>query len=158
VVLEIFGHTLDTNYSLLLLEKQDLDIATVILLDRVQKRLPLSDNAAAHLRRQGLIEGRKPNYFLSAHVAVSTNEQVAYTQNKGLRKESLKQFVLTHLQQFGSGSRENLDNLLKPMLPAGLTEKQKRDKVKNLLTEMRGRDETVICEGRGPAAVWRLKV
>lgn len=158
VVLEIFGHTLDTNYSLLLLEKQDLDIATVILLDRVQKRLSISDSAAAHLRRQGLIEGRKPNYFLSAHVAASTNEQVAYTQNKGLGKESLKQFVLTHLQQFGSGSRENLDNLLQPMLPAGLTGKQKSDKVKNLLTEMRSKDETVICEGRGPAAVWRLKV
>lgn len=158
VVLEIFGHTLDANYSLLLLEKQDLDIATVILLDRVQKRLSLSDSAAAHLRRQGLIEGRKPNYFLSADVAASTNEQVAYTQNKGLKKESLKQFVLTHLQQFGSANRENLDNLLTPMLPAGLTEKQKRDKVKNLLTEMRSRDETVICEGRGPAALWRLKV
>lgn len=158
VVLEIFGHTLDANYSLLLLEKQDLDIATVILLDRIQKRLPISDSAAAHLRRQGLIEGRKPNYFLSAHVAASTNEQVAYTQNKGLGKESLKQFVLAHLQQFGSASRENLDNLLKPMLPAGLTDQQKRDKVKNLLTEMRSKDEAVICEGRGPAAVWRLKV
>ena len=157
VVLEIFGHTLDTNYSLLLLEKQDLDIATVILLDRVQKCLTISDSAAAHLRRQGLIEGRKPNYFLSAHVATSTNSQVAYTQNKGLGKESLKQFVLTHLQQFGSGSRENLDNLLKPMLPAGLTAQQKRDKVKNLLTEMRSKDKTVICEGRGPAAVWRLR-
>ncbi|MFS2155695.1 transcriptional regulator, partial [Rhizobium sp. Rhizsp42] len=57
VVLEIFGHTLDENYSLLLLEKQDLDIATVILLDRVQKKRPIPDSAAAHLRRQGLIEG-----------------------------------------------------------------------------------------------------
>lgn len=158
VVLEIFGHMLDVNYSLLLLEKQDLDIATVILLDRLQKRLPISDSAASHLRRQGLIEGRKPNYFLSAHVAQSTNEQVAYTQNKGLEKERLKQFVLSHLKQFGSGSRENLDNLLMPMLPAGLAEKQKHDRVKNLLTEMRSRDETVICEGRGLAALWRLKV
>lgn len=157
VVLEIFGHTLDENYSLLLLEKQDLAIATVILLDRVQKRLSISDGAAAHLRRKGLIEGRKPNFFLSANVASSTNEQVAYTRNKGLEKERLKQFVLSHLQQFQTSSRENLDNLLIPMLPAGLTNQQKRDKVKNLLTEMRARDLSVYSEGRGPAAVWRLK-
>lgn len=156
VVLEIFGHTLDENYSLLLLEKQDLDIATVILLDRVQKRLPISDIAATHLRRQGLIEGRKPNFYLSATVAESTNGQVAYTRNKGLEKERLKQFVLSHLRQFEPTSREQLDNLLIPMLPAGLTDQQKRDKVKNLLTEMRARDGSVYSEGRGPAAVWRL--
>lgn len=157
VVLEIFGHTLDENYSLLLLEKQDLDIATVILLDRVQKHLPITESAASHLRRQGLIEGRKPNFFLSATVAESTNEQVAYTRNTGLEKEQLKQFVLSHLQKFHSSSREKLDNLLVPMLPTGLTDKQKRDKVKNLLTEMRAKDQSLICDGRGPAAVWRLK-
>ena len=155
VVLEIFGHTLDENYSLLLLEKQDLDIATVILLDRVQKKRPIPDSAAAHLRRQGLIEGRKPNFYLSAAVAASTNEQAAYTRNKGLEKERLKQFVLSHLRQFAPTSREDLDNLLIPMLPAGLTEQQKRDKVKNLLSEMRAKDGTICCEGRGPAAVWR---
>ncbi len=157
VVLEIFGHTLDENYSLLLLEKQDLDIAMVILLDRVQKRLPISDSAAAYLRRQRLIEGRKPNFYLSASVAESTNEQAAYTRNKGLEKERLKQFVLSHLRQFQPTSREDLDNLLAPMLPAGLTDQQKRDKVKNLLTEMRAKDGTVYSEGRGPAAVWRLR-
>lgn len=157
VVLEIFGHTLDENYSLLLLEKQDLDIATVILLDRVQKRLPLTDAAATYLRRQGLIEGRKPNFYLSATVAEVTNEQVAYTRNKGLEKERLKQFVLSHLRQFQPTSREKLANLLVPMLPAGLTDQQKRDKVKNLLTEMRAKDQSVTCHGRGPAAAWRLK-
>lgn len=157
VVLEIFGQTLDENYSLLLLERQDLEIATVILLDRVQKRLPIPDSAATHLRRQGLIEGRKPNFYLSATAAESTNEQVAYTRNRGLEKERLKQFVLSHLRQFQTASRENLDNLLIPMLPAGLTDQQKRDRVKNLLTEMRAKDGSVYSEGRGPAALWHLR-
>lgn len=57
---------------------------------------------------------------------------------------------------FEGSKRENLDNLLLPMLPAGLKEKQKRDKVKNLLTEMRVKDQTVSCIGRGPAAVWKV--
>lgn len=156
VVLEIFGHTLDENYSLLLLEKQDLDIPTVILLDRVQKRLPISDDAAAHLRRQGLIEGRKPNFYLSASVAESINEQAAYRRNKGMEKERLKQFVLSHLRQFQPTSRKDLANLLMPMLPDGLTDQQKLDRVRNLLAEMRARDGTVCSEGKGPTAVWRL--
>ena len=156
VVLEIFGHTLDENYSLLLLERQDLDIGTVILLDRVQKRLSITDAAAAHLRRAGLIEGRKPNFYVAAHIAATLNEQASYTRNRGLEKDRLKAFVLSQLRQFEGSKRENLDNLLLPMLPAGLTEKQKRDKVKNLLTEMRVKDQTVSCIGRGPAAVWKV--
>ena len=155
VVLEIFGHTIDENYSLLLLERQDLAIDTVILLDRVQKRLAITDDAAAHLRREKLIEGRKPNYYVSAQIAATTGTQAAYTRNRGLQKEALKQFVLEHLGKFGTASREKLDTLLMDMLPAGLGEQQKRNKVKNLLTEMRALDRSIICEGRGPAATWR---
>lgn len=58
--------------------------------------------------------------------------------------------------KFGSSKRENLDKLLLPMQPAGLSEQQKRDRVKNPLTEMRVKDQTIICEGRGPAAIWKL--
>ncbi|MGE5502208.1 MAG: RNA-binding domain-containing protein [Ignavibacteriales bacterium] len=156
VVLEIFGHAIDENYSLLLLERQDLAIDTVILLDRVQKRLPITDHAAAHLRREKLIEGRKPNYYVSAQVAATTGTQAAYTRNQGLQKSAQKQFVLEHLAKFGTATREKLDSLLMDMLPQGLTAKQKRNKVTNLLTEMRARDGTIICEGKGPAAKWRL--
>src|SRR5690606_20972462 len=57
VVLEIYGHVIDENYTRLLLERQDLPLNTVMLLDRVQKKLPITDDAAALLRKQGLIEG-----------------------------------------------------------------------------------------------------
>lgn len=156
VVLEIFGHAINENYSMLLLERQDLDIDTVILLDRVQKGLPITDDAAAHLRRDKLIEGRKPNYYVSAQVAATTGTQAAYTRNQGLQKPAQKQFVLEYLAKFGTATREKLDSLLMDMLPKGLTEKQKRDKVKNLLTEMRATDGQILCEGKGPAATWRL--
>jgi len=36
------------------------------------------------------------------------------------------------------------------MLSAGLTEKKKRNKVKNLLMEMRARDKTIKRIGKGP--------
>ena len=156
VVLEIFGHTIDENYSLLLLERQDLTIDTVILLDRVQKGLPITADAAAHLRREGLIEGRKPHYHVSAQIAASTGKQAAYTRSAGLSKDAQKRFILEHLAKFGEANRENLNSLLIPMLPTGLTDEQKRNKVMNLLTEMRATDHSILCEGKGPAAKWRL--
>lgn len=155
VILHIFGHAIDENYSMLLLERQDLDIDTVILLDRVQKRLPITDEAAAHLRRDQLIEGRKPNYYVSAQIAATTGTQATYTRNQGLQKPAQKQFVLDHLAKFGTATREKLNTLLLDMQPQGLTDKQKRDKVKNLLTEMRSKDGLIVCDGKGPAATWR---
>ncbi|MNT86642.1 hypothetical protein D3C72_2269540 [compost metagenome] len=89
-------------------------------------------------------------------MADSTGTQATYTRNRGLEKPQLKQFVLNHLKQFKTTSREKLDNLLLPLLPAGLTEEQKRNKVKNLLTEMRARDRAIICDGHGPRSLWRL--
>src|SRR5690606_26279355 len=56
VVLEIYGHVIDENYTRLLLEHQDLPLNTVILLDQVQKKQKITADAAAFLRRQGLIE------------------------------------------------------------------------------------------------------
>jgi len=156
VTLEIFGHSIDENYSMLLLEKKDLGFDTVIMLDRVQKKLPISDAAATDLRRKKLIEGRKPAYFVSAHVAATTGTQATYTRNIGIQKAKQKQFVLDHLSQFGTTSREKLDELLTDMLPAGLTPQQKRNRITNLLTDMRARDRSIVCEGKGPAARWRL--
>lgn len=157
VVLEIFGHTINENYSLLLLERQDLSIDTVILLDRVQKGLPITDDAATHLRREKLIEGRKPNYYVSARIAATTGTQAAYTRNRGLQKPAQKQFVLDYLGKFHTATREKLDSLLLDTFPAGLDDAQKQNKMRNLLSEMRGKDGTITCDGRrGPKAVWRL--
>ncbi len=156
VVLEIFGHSINENYSLMLLERQDLPIDTVILLDRVQKHLPITDAAAGLLRKESLIEGRKPNYHVSAQVAASTGTQVAYTHSRGLEKAAQKQFVIDHLRRFGSTPRKKLDELLMQTLSVGLTPAQKLNKIKNLLTEMRAKDGSIVSSGVGPLAAWQL--
>ena len=157
VVLEIFGHLVDENYTKLLLERQDLPLSTVILLDRVQKRQAITEVAATMLRRAGLIEGRKPHYYVSAKVARTTNAEPSYTRNRGLEKESLKEFVLSHIRKFGPTPREKLESLLFPMLPKGLSEAKKRHKVKNLLTEMRSKDRSIRNERRGNLFLWVIR-
>ena len=58
VVLQIYGHSIDENYSKLLIERKDLSLSNVVLLDRVQKNLSITKGAAVALRKEGLIEGR----------------------------------------------------------------------------------------------------
>lgn len=154
VVLEIFGHLIDENYTKLLLERQDLPLSTVILLDRIQKRQTITDEAATMLRKAGLVEGRKPHYFVSAKIAAMTNTKPSYTRNRGLEKARLKEFVLQHIREFGPTPRAQFEELLFSMLPAVLSLDKKRNKVKNLLTEMRMKDKSVRCRLENGSSLW----
>lgn len=156
VVLEVLGRPIDENYSQLLLGRRDLDIDTVILLDRIQKRLPITETAARLLRRNGLIEGRKPNYHVSAQVAVTTDAEVAYTRSRGVEKAQLKELVRSHLKKFMRAVRPDIDSLLFPLLSDDLTDDQKRNKITNLLSEMKRKDHCIQSTGRGPGAEWTL--
>lgn len=157
VILEIFGHLIDENYTKLLLERQDLPLSTVILLDRIQKRQQITDDAANMLRKVGLVEGRKPNFFVSAKVAAATNTMPTYTRNRGLEKAHLKEFVLQHIREFGPTPRAQFEELLFSMLPAVLGNDKKRNKVKNLLTEMRMKDKSVHCRTTNGTSLWELE-
>lgn len=156
VVLEIFGHLIDENYTKLLLERQDLPLSTVILLDRIQKRQPITVEAVNMLRKLGLIEGRKPNFFVSAKIAAATDTKPSYTRNRGLEKARLKEFVLQHIREFGPTPRIQLEELLFSMLPDVLSTEKKRNKVKNLLTEMRMRDRSILCRTKGATPLWEI--
>lgn len=157
VVLEIFGHVIDENYTRLLLERQDLPLSQVILLDRIQKRQTIKDDAANMLRKAGLIEGRKPGFFVSARIAAATNTRPIYTRNRGIEKARLKEFVLQHIREFGPTPRTQFEELLFSMLPAVLSNEKKRHKVKNLLTEMRMKDNTIRCRTVGGVSLWELE-
>jgi ATP-dependent DNA helicase RecG len=156
VVLEIYGHVIDENYTKLLLERGDLDLTTVILLDQVQKRQPITAEAASRLRKEGLMEGRKPNYYVAAQIAAATGSKAHYIRNRGLDKAKLKEFVIEHIRKFGPSTREQLEDLLLPMLSRGLDVTKKRNQVKNLLTEMRSRDQTVVSQQKGNKYFWTL--
>ena len=128
----------------------------MILLDRIQKKQSVTDEAAAKLRREGLIEGRKPHYFVSAKIAAATGAGAAYTRSRGLDKQKLKEFVLQHLRDLGPTSRSRLEELLFEMLPADLTSVKKQNKVKNLLSEMRAKDQSITSSGKGTDYKWKL--
>ncbi|MES2458683.1 MAG: RNA-binding domain-containing protein [Bacteroidota bacterium] len=153
VVLEIYGHTIDENYSKLLIEKKDdLNLTEVILLDKVQKSLPIMDDAVKLLKKKGLIEGRKGLYHISSAVASATGMESEYIKVKGIEDDYCKKLIKNYIEKFKAGKRADFENLLDDKLAGLLTPKQKKDKVKNLLQAMK-RDEIIYLQGNE----WRLK-
>ncbi|SDS09995.1 ATP-dependent DNA helicase RecG [Pseudomonas lini] len=157
VVLEIYGNVIDENYTRLLLENQDLPLNTVMLLDRVQKRQPITENAAVLLRKQGLIEGRKPNYYAAAQVARSTGNQSDYIRNRAFNDGYYKDLILDYLRQYGSASRIELVALILDKLSDALDEKQKQNKFRNLLHSMSTRDQSIEKSGSLHKGRWILR-
>jgi len=155
VVLEMYGHTIDENYSKLLIEKKDnLDLTEVILLDKVQKGRgkDLTDDAVKKLRKKKLIEGRKPIFYISSSIASITDTQTEYMNVKGLEDDYCKKLIKDYLQKFGQARRSDFEDLLFDKLSRLLSEQQKKGKVKNLLQSMR-QDEVITSNGK----TWKLK-
>lgn len=153
----IYGQIIDANYSKLLIERSDLPLEQVIWLDRVQKKHRIGDDQAALLRRARLIEGRKPNFFVSAHVADATNTRPEYTRNKGLDDHYYKALILQHIKKFKSVPATEIRDLILDKLPNSLAPTQKRAKIKNLLAALRitGLDgQKITTTGSGKGARW----
>ena len=162
-VFNIYGQQIDENYSRMLMEHTELPIEQVIWLDRVQKKLKVADEQASLLRKAKLIEGRKPNFFVSAVVAKVTNTQNQYVLNKGFDDDHCKRTILKRLR-LEPATGDELRQLVLKQLPAVLSEKEKEAKVKNLRTALRLRGlEGVFIEvspsgpSRGAGAIWRIK-
>ena len=159
VVLEIYGHSIDENYSKLLIEKKDdLNLTEVILLDKIQKALPITDEAAKMLKRKGYIEGRKPNYYISAHIAEATNQKAKYIRNRGFKDEHYKKMVLDFLRKYGRATKDEIDNLLLDILPDVLDEAQKKNKVRNLMYALHKRDKAIENKGTTRNPLWVLSL
>jgi ATP-dependent DNA helicase RecG len=137
VVLQIYGHSIDENYSKLLMERKDLPLSQVVLLDRLQKKLAITEPAATLLKKAGLIEGRKPNYFVTASVAEATDDKSTYILNKAFDDEHYKKMIEAYLEKFKKGIRADFESLIIPKLSDVLSDIQKKDKVKNLLQSMK---------------------
>lgn len=155
VKMTLFGGVVDIAYSRLLIQKTDLPLADVLALDRVQKKLPIPEEAVAHLRKAGLIEGRKPNYFVSATVAAATASKADYIRTRAQDDEFYAKLLTDYLEKFGEANRAEINRLLLGKLSDALTDEQKDNKVANLLTNLR-RSGRIVNTGSRARPVWRL--
>ena len=137
VVLNLPGTIIDENYSLMLLANQEMSLTDAVLLDQVQKGKPINDNAIKKLRKEGLIEGRKPHLYVSKQIAKATNTQVEYTLKKGFNDEECKEWIMKALNDHKVLSRKQINELLWNKLPVDFTDTQRLNKIGNLLMKMK---------------------
>ena len=155
VRVRLFGKVLDENYTRMLIDRTDLDLMDAIALDKVQKKRPLLEEEFTSLKSKKLVEGRRPNLFVSAKIADVTGDRATYVRHRAFDKDHYKKMVVTYLKEFGEAKREDIDKLLLDKLSDALTEAQKVNRVKNLLQEMR--NEGMIGAIRsGRIAKWVL--
>lgn len=154
VEVTISGQILDVKYTQILMKRSDLDLREVLLLDRVQKRHTLSAEDMQELKSLKLIEGRSPNFFISAKVADWTGQKARYIRNRGLDDGYYCKLVTDYLQKYGQASRKDIDDLLLSKMPEILEPEQKAHKVRNLLQAMR-RKGLIHREGPKTIAVWK---
>lgn len=155
VKLTIPGAVIDEAYSQLLMIRADLPLDDVLALDRVQKKLPIGDEAVARLRRARLIEGRRPHLHVSATIAAATERKAEYIRTRAQDDAHFSQLIIDYLKQYGGASRKEIDGLLGKYLPEVLDATQQRSKVTNLLSKMR-RDGKIQNAGSQQKPRWEL--
>jgi len=148
VKVTLTGKVLDMDYARVLVQNPELSLEEIILLDKVQKKKELNDEDIRQLKAKGLIEGRKPNFYISVSVAEKTEQKADYILSRGIDDDYYKKLIDEYLKKFGKAKRADLEKVLNNKLPGVLTEEQKKHKIKNLLQAMRTEQRIKLDEGR----------
>jgi ATP-dependent DNA helicase RecG len=157
VKLRIQGRFLDENYSRALLTHANLSWGDVLALDAIQKGQSPEEDRVQALRRQGLVEGRRPRLHVATEVAAATGGEAEYIRHRAFDDRYFCDLILDYLKTFGQGQRADFDRLLAGKLSDLLSEKQKETKIKNLLQRLKREGKITLTGGRTKAGTWRLK-
>jgi ATP-dependent DNA helicase RecG len=140
VKVEIVGNIIDEKFARVVMKNNDLSLIEIMALDKVQKRKYISDDEIKLLKERNLIEGRKPNFYISAEITKNTEDtklMASYIRNRAFDDDLYKQQILAYLDQYGKANRSQIQELIGKHLPDILTEDKKYNKVKNILQSMR---------------------
>lgn len=134
------GCIISENFARLLQQHPNLPLQTVLALDKVQKRQPVSDEEWKDVKSKGLVEGRKTSPYLShALIDLLDNDEMKeqYVQNKTFDNDYYKKLILSYLEEWGASSRDKINKLIENKLPDFLTATQKKKRISNFLSELK---------------------
>lgn len=140
VKVTIDGKVIDEQFAKILVQVPDMSMSDILLLDKVQKQKRLSDDEIKYMRKKKLIEGRKPNVFLARNIVRQTKDvglKATYVKNKSFDDEYFRKLIIQYLEKFSIAKRSDIDDLLMGKLSDVLTIDQKKNKIKNLLYQLR---------------------
>jgi len=137
VSVTITGKVLNAEFAKTLARNPGLILDEIILLDKVQKHKSLTIEEIIHLKKKRLIEGRKPNFFISAQVAKTTGQKAEYSKYKAFDKTYYLDLVIKSIKEHNVMGRKDIDQLLWKKLPDWMNDKQRKIRIHNLLSELR---------------------
>jgi len=147
----ITGKILNEDFARILIKNPTLALEDILILDKVQKQKPTTEEAFKYLRRQKFIEGRKPNIFLSSDVIEPTGDEnlkAEYIRNKGFDDEYCKKMILDYIAKWKGATRKQIESLLWDKFSDVLDDKTKFIKVNNLLQTLRKANEILLTKGK----------
>ncbi|MBU0676184.1 MAG: putative DNA binding domain-containing protein [Proteobacteria bacterium] len=154
VKVTIRGEIIDEKYTQMLMEKTDFDLWTVILLDKVQKKMMISRDEHKRLKALRVVEGRYPNIFISSEIAAATGGKAEHIRYKGFDNQYYRDILVELIREHGPVSRRDIDRLLMNKLPDVLTEVQKKKKIHNLLYALSGKMKRIRNIGTRKIPQW----
>ncbi|MDR0748708.1 MAG: putative DNA binding domain-containing protein [Tannerellaceae bacterium] len=125
----IYGKLLDENYTNILNDNPELPLEDVIALDKVQKKQAITEKELNRLRSLKLVKGR------AASLQLVGDENYIRLSNS-----DLKQKIVDLIKEKGSASREDIDKLIIPLLPADLPIEKRQKKISNLILDLSNRE------------------
>jgi ATP-dependent DNA helicase RecG len=140
----IYGELINENYSRLLFRRPELSLDDVIVLDKIQKKQPISEMEIRHLQDLNLVVG------------VASESQVAGDYPK-ISYQGYKQMILDLLRQNGSATREDIVNLIMPTLSPGETMEKRLRKITNIVAKLSKQDKIIVnTSNTDKYPIWKL--
>jgi ATP-dependent DNA helicase RecG len=140
----IFGELINANYSRILFSHPELSLDDVILLDKVQKKQPVSETEIQHLRDLNLVAGM--GYEL----------QVAGNYVK-ISYQEYKQMILDLITQNDSATREDIVNVIMPTLSPDIPIEKRQKKISNIIVGLSTKDKKIVNISKSvKSPVWAL--
>jgi len=142
----VFGELFNENYTNILNDNPELPLEDVIALDKVQKKQEISENALNRLRVLKFVKGRATSLQIVGD-AITTI----------LSNSDLKQKILDLLKEKNSASREDIENLIMPLLPSDLPVEKRQKKISNLISDLSNREGIIKNSSSSDKfAVWTI--
>lgn len=148
------GRILDEAYTQLLLDRTDLDIDIVLLLDRVQRDRSISKDEYRKLKSLGLVEGRYPRIFVAGPVARTAGAEVGHIRSRGLGNAKVREFILQLIEQHPGTPRPKINELVWDMLPSSLNDETRKSRIHNNIQWLVREGKIHNKGGRGKSSRW----
>jgi len=125
----IHGELINENYSRLLKKHPELSLNDVIVLDKIQKKIPVSETELKHLRDLNLVAGLASNLFIPSDYLTSS-----YNDCKNL--------ILSFIKTNQTATREDIYNLISPLLLEDVPAR-KQKKISNIISKLAYTDKKI---------------